>query len=64
MNRIAGSPHVFRVAIVGAATLKGRELKEVLDEMNFPVADMKLLDDDDYEVVEEAAVAIEKIEGK
>ena len=47
MNRAAGIPHIFRVAIVGAATLKGRELKEVLDEMNFPVADMKLLDDDE-----------------
>ena len=33
-----------RVAIVGAATLKGRELKEVLDDKNFPVADVKLLD--------------------
>jgi len=33
--------------VVGAATLKGRELKEVLDEMNFPVADVKLLDDDE-----------------
>src|SRR2546430_4008092 len=47
MNRPAVIPHVFRVAIVGAATLKGRELKEVLDEMNFPVADVKLLDDDE-----------------
>jgi len=43
----AGIPHIFRVAIVGAATLKGRELKEVLDEMNFPLADVKLLDDDE-----------------
>ena len=47
MSRGAGIPHVFRVAIVGAATLKGRELKEVLDERNFPVADVKLLDDDE-----------------
>src|SRR5438067_2352698 len=47
MNRPAIVPHVFRVAIVGAATLKGRELKEVLDEMNLPVADVKLLDDDE-----------------
>ena len=28
----------FRLAIVGAATLKGRELKEVLSERNFPCA--------------------------
>ncbi|HWC16020.1 MAG TPA: Asd/ArgC dimerization domain-containing protein [Terriglobales bacterium] len=47
MNRLAGISHSFRVAIVGAATLKGRELKDVLDEMNFPVADVKLLDDDE-----------------
>jgi aspartate-semialdehyde dehydrogenase len=47
MNRAVGIPHGFRVAIVGAATLKGRELKEVLDEMNFPVSDVKLLDDDE-----------------
>jgi len=47
MNRLAGIAHGFRVAIVGAATLKGRELKDVLDEKNFPVADVKLLDDDE-----------------
>ena len=47
MNRSAVIPHVFRIAIVGAATLKGRELKEVLDEVNFPLADVKLLDDDE-----------------
>ncbi len=29
---------LFRVAIVGAATLKGRELKEVLSDRNFPGA--------------------------
>ncbi len=37
----------FRVAIVGAATLKGKELKEVLAERNFPTADTRLLDDDE-----------------
>jgi aspartate-semialdehyde dehydrogenase len=47
MNRPAGISQMFRVAIVGAATLKGRELKDVLDEVNFPVVDMKLLDDDE-----------------
>lgn len=45
MARSSGG--IFRVAIVGAATLKGRELKDVLDEMNFPVLDVKLLDDDE-----------------
>lgn len=38
---------LFRVAIVGAATLKGKELKEVLEERNFPAMDIKLLDDDE-----------------
>ena len=27
---------LFRVAIIGAATLKGRELKDVLSDRNFP----------------------------
>jgi len=38
---------MFRVAIVGAATLKGRELKEVLSDGNFPAHDIRLLDDDE-----------------
>ena len=38
---------LFRVAIVGGATLKGKELKEVLEEKNFPAMDIKLLDDDE-----------------
>src|SRR5215467_5017266 len=38
---------LFRVAIVGAATLKGKELKEVLEDRNFPAMDIKLLDDDE-----------------
>lgn len=37
----------FRLAIVGAATLKGRELKEVLSESNFPAYDTRLLDDEE-----------------
>jgi aspartate-semialdehyde dehydrogenase len=37
---------LFRVAIVGAATLKGKELAEVLKERNFP-ADVRLLDDEE-----------------
>ena len=39
--------NLFRVAIVGAATLKGKELKEVLEERNFPAADVRLLDDNE-----------------
>ncbi len=37
----------FRLAIVGASTLKGRELKEVLAERNFPAYDTRLLDDEE-----------------
>src|SRR5438477_11250121 len=36
-----------RVAIVGAGTLKGKELKDALDERKFPAIDVKLLDDDE-----------------
>lgn len=36
----------FRVAIVGASTLKGRELADVLNDRSFP-ADVRLLDDDE-----------------
>ncbi len=38
---------LFRVAIVGAATLKGRELKDVLSDRNFPAQDIRLLDDEE-----------------
>lgn len=38
---------MFRVAIIGAATLKGRELKDVLNDRNFPAEDIRLLDDDE-----------------
>jgi aspartate-semialdehyde dehydrogenase len=37
----------YRVAIVGAASLKGKEVAEVLDERNFPSSEVKLLDDDE-----------------
>ena len=38
---------MFRVAIVGAGALKGRELKDVLGDRNFPAQDIRLLDDDE-----------------
>src|SRR3974390_2148017 len=38
---------MFRVAIIGAASLKGRELKDVLSERSFPSHDIRLLDDDE-----------------
>jgi aspartate-semialdehyde dehydrogenase len=39
--------NLFRVAIVGAATLKGKELKEVLEDRNFPAVEIRLLDDNE-----------------
>lgn len=49
MNRDAKSRSdtAYRVAIVGAGTLKGKELADVLPETNFPAIDIKLLDDDE-----------------
>lgn len=45
----AASPRgqLFRAAIVGAATLKGKEVAEMLNERNFPAVDVRLLDDDE-----------------
>jgi aspartate-semialdehyde dehydrogenase len=37
----------YRVAIVGAGSLKGKEVAEVLDQRNFPSSGIKLLDDDE-----------------
>jgi aspartate-semialdehyde dehydrogenase len=37
----------FRVAVVGAGTLRGKEVVEVLEQRNFPSLDVKLLDDDE-----------------
>src|SRR5919109_3752324 len=39
--------HLYRVAVVGAAGLKGKELGEVLNQRNFPAGDIRLLDDDE-----------------
>jgi aspartate-semialdehyde dehydrogenase len=38
---------LYRAAIVGAASLKGKELAELLNERKFPAADVRLLDDDE-----------------
>jgi aspartate-semialdehyde dehydrogenase len=38
---------LFKVAIVGAATLAGKELKDILSERSFPTVDTKLLDEED-----------------
>src|SRR5215472_5363715 len=39
--------NLYRVAIVGAGTLKGKEIAETLKDRNFPAADVRLLDDDE-----------------
>ena len=39
--------NLYRVAIVGASTLKGKDVAEVLSDRNFPSVDVKLLDDDE-----------------
>ena len=53
-SKIAATPtlpsargYLYRLAIVGAATLKGREVAEMLNERNFPAVDVRLLDDDE-----------------
>jgi aspartate-semialdehyde dehydrogenase len=53
-SKIGGSPvsssprgQLYRAAIVGAATLKGKEVAEMLNERNFPAVDVRLLDDDE-----------------
>jgi aspartate-semialdehyde dehydrogenase len=38
---------LYRAAIVGAGSLKGKEVAEMLSERNFPAADIRLLDDDE-----------------
>ena len=38
---------LYRAAVVGAASLKGKEVAELLNERNFPAADIRLLDDDE-----------------
>ena len=39
--------NLYRVAIVGAASLKGKEIAETLKDRNFPAVDVRLLDDDE-----------------
>jgi aspartate-semialdehyde dehydrogenase len=44
---LAVRPGLYRAAIVGAASLKGKEIAEMLNERNFPAVDVRLLDDDE-----------------
>jgi aspartate-semialdehyde dehydrogenase len=46
-SRTSGWNGLYRVAIAGAASLRGRELKETLEEKNFPARDILLLDDEE-----------------
>jgi len=41
------SSSLFKVAVIGAASLKGKEIKDVLTERNFPAVDVRLLDDEE-----------------
>jgi aspartate-semialdehyde dehydrogenase len=65
MNANISSGVLYRVAIVGAATLKGRELKDVLEERNFPAREIALLDDEEslgkLESVGEEATFIQSV---
>jgi aspartate-semialdehyde dehydrogenase len=53
VSRSASSPadprgtNLYRVAIVGAASLQGKEIAEILRDRNFPAVDIRLLDDDE-----------------
>jgi len=55
----------YRIAIVGAGSLKGKEVAEVLNDRNFPSRDVKLLDDDEslgqLENVGEEVTFIQKV---
>jgi len=39
--------NLYRIAVVGAASLLGKEIAEVLRDRNFPAVDVRLLDDDE-----------------
>src|SRR5262245_27727540 len=42
-----GESHPLRAAIVGASTLKGREIQSVLQDRSFPLRKLDLLDNDE-----------------
>ena len=47
MNQSARSSNLFNVAVVGAAALKGKEVRDVLSERSFPTINIKLLDEEE-----------------
>jgi aspartate-semialdehyde dehydrogenase len=44
---VTARANLYRAAIVGAASLKGKEIAEMLNERGFPAVDVRLLDDDE-----------------
>lgn len=46
-HSLASRSNLYRAAIVGAASLKGKEIAEMMNERNFPAVDIRLLDDDE-----------------
>lgn len=63
--RPVGWQGLHKVAIVGATSLKGKELKETLEERSFPSTEVLLLDDDDslgqLDVVRDEATFIQSV---
>ena len=47
MSQPAKNSNLFAVAVVGASALKGKEVRDVISERNFPAVDIKLLDEED-----------------
>jgi aspartate-semialdehyde dehydrogenase len=64
-SEAARTTQLYRVAVVGAGSLKGKEIAEVLSQRNFPSVDVKLLDDDEslgqLEAVGEEVTFIRKV---
>jgi len=46
-HAVALRGNLYRAAIVGAASLQGKEIAEMLNERKFPAVDIRLLDDDE-----------------
>ena len=61
-------PGFYRVAIVGAGSLKGKDVAEVLEQRNFPSSEIKLLDDDEatgkLEALKDEITFIQSIRGE
>jgi aspartate-semialdehyde dehydrogenase len=62
------STGLYRLALVGGGSLKGKEVVDVLNQRKFPSADVKLLDDDDeslgqLEAVGEEITFIQSVRG-